>query len=78
MLYKISATFRCRVAYNKRYAQKCNLKEKLRFAFIITMKTTSSVGQKHIKLTSITLVSYNTITTVGGLVTFLWQIVSEA
>ena len=31
--------------------------------------------QKHIKQTSNTLISYNTITTVGGLVTFLWQMI---
>ena len=53
-----------------------NPKEELRFTSIIVKdKCFSSVGQTHKKLTSNTLVSYSTITTVVGLVTFLWKMV---
>ena len=50
MLHKIWVTFRCinlRLAHNKRYMQKYNSKEQLRFAPRINVP--SSVRQKHIK-----------------------------
>ena len=76
-MYKICATFRCnnlRPAYNKRYTQKCNPKEELRFTLIIVGPTFTHLwGKKAYKTDKQhLLVSYSTSTTVVGLVTFLW------
>ena len=64
--------FQTTAAYNKRYTQKCNPKEKLKFALIIGKDQRLLIYGA--KLSSNILVSYSTITTVGGLVTFLQQI----